>query len=200
MLFLYDKSDDGISKMTLENRFLIELKNKQNTLNEGYYLYAIADGAINDNLVEDILGGFFDYTSIFTTNFENIYASKSPQLIKLDLEDEKTKQFLEKSFSKDWISFVFSNKEHEELAQTLKTYTIRPYKEKEIIIRWYDPRNIEEAFAFYTKKEIEKFFEDISGELVCIDNESLKDLKFYSFKENNLVIKTIDLELENGNK
>jgi hypothetical protein len=94
---------------------------------------------------------------------------------------------------------VYSTKELEELAQVLKTYTIRPYKEDEIIIRWYDPRNIEEAFGFYTKEEIEKFFEDISGELACIDSDSKKDLKFYSFKEDNLDIKSIDLELDDGN-
>jgi hypothetical protein len=76
--------------MTIENTFLKELSNKKDALKDGYHLYAIADGAIYEDLVKDLLGGFFDYTSIFTEKFENVYAHKSPQIISLDLHEEKT--------------------------------------------------------------------------------------------------------------
>jgi len=58
-----------------------------------------------------------------------------------------------------------------------------PYSEqhqREILFRFYDPRNLDNYLMIHNEEELEEMFEDVGGSLFTVDTISNNLLNYYS--------------------
>lgn len=176
------------------NSLIQNLKNKKKGAGNSS-LYAICDGAINQDLVKELISLNLEHKTLFTKEFSDVYDDCSPFLVKLDLKEKETLDLIEKSFSQTWITFLLSDKSLRELALALQSFVIVKDEDekKNLIIRFYDPRNLEEYLQINEKEDLKIFFEDLSASFQSLDMKTKQDLKSYSFEDETLNIKSLAL-------
>ena len=139
----------------------------------GATIYALADSAIYRDLIDLLDMEAPLHRILFKDSFLQEYASAAPYLIALDGSDDLSLRLLEQGYGTTWLSFVISALEIDPLARILRE-RINPYSEvhkQEVILRWYDPRNMEKYFQMLTEEEAERFLNEIIGAVAYVDTE-----------------------------
>lgn len=179
------------SVKNLSNYFK-ELLNKEE--NEEHRLYAIVDAAINKEFTKALHMQEPDsYGILLKEPLATQVEKAAPYLVKLNLEEEYTQELMKKGFATNWLTYILSHKDLTELQEELKEM-IMPYSEhhqREILFRFYDPRNIENYLMIHEEEELEVMFEDVGGSLFTVDTTSHNLLNYY---DKASVIDFIDLE------
>jgi len=148
-----------------------ELISRLSDIDENANLYAVADAAIYRELA-DLLEIYNPHHRIlFKDAFVEAYGSVAPYLIELNEDDPFLQELVAEGFGKTWLSFLLSRCDIDTLANRLKEY-INPYSQEhkqEVILRFYDPRNIERYFAMQSQEELATFFNEIEGKICSVD-------------------------------
>ena len=100
----------------------------------------------------------------------------------LDRDDAFTEKIITEGYGKTWLTFVVSRQDMHTLAFELRE-RINIYSEKhekEVIFRFYDPRNLERYFKMQNQKEVEALFGDINGVFAYVDLEDANNLNIYT--------------------
>ena len=152
---------------------------------EERHLYAIVDTGIYKEF-EDILDiEDPEHRILFKEDFIEEYESVAPYLVRLEKDEAWSDELIALGSGQTWLTFLFSSREIDSLAEILKE-RINPYSEKherEIIMRFYDPRNLSRYFKMHTEQEWSMFLEELGGGFAYIDLEEQNDLHLYTTPE-----------------
>ena len=151
-------------------------------INFGATLYAIADAGIYRELIDMLDIDNPKHRILFKDTFVQEYKDVAPYLIPLDRDDAFTEKIITEGYGKTWLTFVVSRQDMHTLAFELRE-RINVYSEKhekEVIFRFYDPRNLERYFKMQNQKEIEALFGDINGVFAYVDLEDENNLNIYT--------------------
>ena len=175
----------------LNNYFKKLLKKEEQ---ENHTLYAIVDSAIHKEFTKALHMQEEDsYRILLKEPLAQKVEKAAPYLVKLNLDEEYTQKLMEKGFATNWITYIVSHKNINELQQELQEM-IMPYSEqhqKEILFRFYDPRNLTNYMLMHDAEELVEMFEDVGGGFSTVDIESNNLLNHYSIES---ITDFIDLE------
>ena len=176
------------------NKYFKELLEKEKYQN--YTLYTIVDSAINREFTKALhMQEDNSYKILLKEPLVQKVEEVAPYLVKLNLEEEYTQKLMEKGFATNWLTYLVSYKNIDELQQELQEM-IMPYSEqhqREILFRFYDPRNLENYIMIHEAEELVEMFEDVGGAFLTVDSDEPTFLHLYS-KDKNFEI--IELEEE----
>jgi hypothetical protein len=146
-------------------------------------LYAIADGGVYRKLLNDLIGAF-EYRILFSGKHAQIYEEVAPYLVELNLEDDATKTLIEKGFGATWLTFVTSQYSLDDLSAKLakRIITYSKTHEREVIFRFYDPRNLEKYFAMQDTQERQILFTELINAFAYVDLIDETKLNTYTIK------------------
>jgi len=159
-----------------------QLYNMVDKMGFGAKLYAIADAGIYRELIDELDIENPQHHILFKDDFVHVYENVAPYLIDLGREDAFTEKLIADGYGKTWLTFVVSRQDMQTLAFDLRE-RINIYSqkhEKEIIFRFYDPRNLERYFKMLTKEELQALFTDINGLFAYVDLEDDAKLNVYA--------------------
>jgi len=175
----------------LNNYFEKLLKKEEQ---ENHTLYAIVDSAIHTEFTKALhMQEEHSYKILLKEPLAQKVEKASPYLIELNLDEEYTQKLMEKGFATNWITYIISHKNINELQQELQEM-IMPYSEqheREILFRFYDPRNLENYMLMHDAEELVEMFDDVGGGFFTVDIESNNLLNHYSVES---ITDFIDLE------
>jgi len=175
----------------LNNYFKKLLKKEEQ---ENHSLYAIVDSAIHKEFTKALhMQEENSYKILLKEPLAQKVEKAAPYLVKLNLDEEYTQKLMEKGFATNWITYLLSHKNINELQNELQEM-IMPYSEqhqKEILFRFYDPRNLENYMLMHDAEELVEMFEDVGGGFSTVDIESNNLLNHYSIES---ITDFIDLE------
>jgi uncharacterized membrane protein YheB (UPF0754 family) len=164
----------------LSNYFKALLNKEEN---QEHTLYAIVDSAINKDFTKALhMQEENSYNILLKEPLAQKVEKAAPYLVKLNLEEEYTQKLMQKGFATNWLTYILSDKNLNELTQELKEM-IMPYSEqhqREILFRFYDPRNLDNYLMIHNEEELEEMFEDVGGRLFTVDTISNNLLNYYS--------------------
>jgi hypothetical protein len=156
----------------------------------GAKLYAIVDTGIYREFIDMVDIEDPKRRILFKDPFIDEYENVAPYLLLLNKDDPFTEDIITKGYGKPWLSFIVSRLDMPTLAFELRE-RINIYSdqhEREIIFRFYDPRNLQRYFKMLTDKELLTLFHDLNGLFAYVDTETPSKLHLYSAKESKLVI------------
>ena len=156
----------------------------------GAKLYAIVDTAIYKEFIDIMDIEDPERRILFKDPFIGEYENVAPYLLHLTKDDPFTEDTLTKGYGKPWLSFIVSRLDISTLAFELRE-RINIYSEeheKEVIFRFYDPRNLKRYFKILTDKEQVTFFNDINGLFAYVDIEIPSKLHLCSAKESKHIL------------
>lgn len=145
-------------------------------------LYAIVDTGIYREFIDTLDIENPPHRILFKDAFVPEYENVAPYLVALNREDDFSKALVSKGHGETWLSFVVSRQDIAALAYELKE-RINVYSEaheREIIFRFYDPRNMQRYFNMLDEDEKETLFRDIHGHFAYVDVEDTATLNVYS--------------------
>jgi len=151
-------------------------------VDDGSKLYAIADAGIYRELIGELDIENPQHLILFKDDFVREYENVAPYIIALDKDDPFTEKLISKGYGKTWLTFVISSREMYALAFELREL-INVYSqkhEKEIIFRFYDPRNLDRYFKMLTQEDVQELFAYISGLFAYVDLEDNNKLIVYA--------------------
>lgn len=164
----------------LTNYFQTLLKGEEY---EGFMLYGIVDGAIHQEFTKVLHMQEEDsYKILLKEPLAQKVEKAAPYLVKLNLKEEYTQKLMKEGFATYWLTYVISHKNIDELQEELKEM-IMPYSEyhqREILFRFYDPRNLDNYVMIHEEDELEEMFEDVGGSFFTVDLEEKDYLHCYS--------------------
>ena len=102
---------------------------------------------------------------------------------------------MKKGFATNWITYLLSHKNINALQNELQEM-IMPYSEqhqKEILFRFYDPRNLTNYMLMHDAEELVEMFEDVGGGFFTVDTKESNFLHGYSQEKS---FEIIELEEE----
>lgn len=150
---------------------------------EGFTLYAIVDSAINQEFTKALHMQETESYKILLKEFLAQKVEKAAHyLVKLVLEEEYTQKLMKEGFATDWMTYLISHKSINELQEELKEM-IMPYSEhhqREILFRFYDPRNLDNYVTIHEEDELEEMFEDVGGSFFTVDVQEKAFLHSYN--------------------
>ena len=155
----------------------------------GAQLYAIVDTGIYREFIDIMDIEDPKRRILFKDPFIDEYENVAPYLLALNKNDPFTEDIITKGYGKPWMSFIVSRLDMPTLAFELRE-RINVYSEqhgKEIIFRFYDPRNLKRYFKMLTMAEMMTLFQDINGLFAYIDTEDFSKLNLFSTKESKLI-------------
>ena len=149
----------------------------------GSTLYAIVDSAIYPKFTEALyLLDEERYRILLKAPLAEMVEEAAPYLIALDLDEEYTQALIKEGFGSHWLTYLWSHKEIESLQIELQEM-IMPYSElheKEILFRFYDPRNLQNYLLIHDEDELAEMFDDVGGTFMVVDTEFNTMLNLYS--------------------
>jgi len=179
------------SVKNLTNYFQTLLKSKEH---EEHKLYAIVDSAINKEFTKALhMQEPNSYAILLKEPLATKVEKAAPYLVTLNLEETYTQELMKKGFATNWLTYILSHKTLNELQEELKGM-IMPYSEhhqKEILFRFYDPRNLDNYIMIHEEVELKDMFDDVGGSLFTVDTQESNFLHAYTQNEN---FKIVDLE------
>ena len=150
---------------------------------ENHNLYAIVDSAINKEFTKALhMQEEESYKILLKEPLAQKVEKAAPYLVKLNLEEEYTQKLMKKGFATNWLTYILSHKNINELTEELKEM-IMPYSEqhqREILFRFYDPRNLDNYVMIREAEELIEMFEDVGGGFFTVDTVSNNLLNYYS--------------------
>ena len=170
------------NKMSKTKQLIAQLYSLVDDMNFGATLYAIADAGIYRELIDVLDIDNPKHRILFKDTFVQEYENVAPYLISLDRDDAFTEKIITEGYGKTWLTFVISRQDMHTLAFDLRE-RINIYSEKhekEVIFRFYDPRNLERYFKMITEEEAQEFFTDINGIFAYVDLEDENKLNIYA--------------------
>ncbi|HIP48090.1 MAG TPA: DUF4123 domain-containing protein [Lutibacter sp.] len=170
------------NKMSKTKQLIAQLYSLVDDMNFGATLYAIADAGIYRELIDVLDIDNPKHRILFKDTFVQEYENVAPYLISLDRDDAFTEKIITEGYGKTWLTFVISRQDMHTLAFDLRE-RINIYSEKhekEVIFRFYDPRNLERYFKMITVEEAQEFFTDINGIFAYVDSEDENKLNIYA--------------------
>lgn len=170
------------NKMSKTKQLIAQLYSLVDDMNFGATLYAIADAGIYRELIDVLDIDNPKHRILFKDTFVQEYENVAPYLISLDRDDAFTEKIITEGYGKTWLTFVISRQDMHTLAFDLRE-RINIYSEKhekEVIFRFYDPRNLERYFKMITVEEAQEFFTDINGIFAYVDLEDENKLNIYA--------------------
>lgn len=183
----------NVKKLT--NYFQTLLKSKEH---KNDTLYAIVDAAINKEFIKVLhMQEPNSYSILLKEPLATQVEKAAPYLVELNLEEAYTQELMKKGFATNWITYILSHKNLNELTEELKEM-IMPYSEqheREILFRFYDPRNLDNYVMIHNEEELEMMFEDVGGSLFTVDVEEPNFLHVYSQKKNFEMIELEEVEV-----
>ena len=175
----------------LTNYFQTLLRTEEH---KNHILYAIVDSAINKEFTKALHMQEDDtYKILLKEPLAQKVEKAAPYLVKLNLEEEYTKKLMKKGFATNWLTYILSHKNLNELTEELKEM-IMPYSEqhqREILFRFYDPRNLENYIMMHEVEELIEIFDDVGGGFFTVEVNNKKELKTYALPN---VLNIINLE------
>jgi hypothetical protein len=157
-------------------------------------LYAIVDTAINRKLFQRLPIG--DTCEILLNGeLAELYEEVAPYLLEISPDDRFSRELLDITEAQNWLSFVSSDKSLAELRSELASH-IQAYSEeheKEIVIRFYDYRNVINYLRIHSEAELQQFFKDISGNFMAWSTNDLGKLAIYRQSKDKINIKEISI-------
>lgn len=157
-------------------------------------LYTIVDSAINKEFTKALhMQEPNSYGILLKEPLATQVEKAAPYLVELKLEEEYTQNLMKKGFATNWLTYILSHKSLTELQSELKEM-IMPYSEqheREILFRFYDPRNLDNYVMIHNEEELKIMFSDVGGMLFTIDMNEHNFLHVYTQNEN---FKIVDLE------
>ena len=168
--------------MSKTKQLIAQLYSLVDDMNFGATLYAIADAGIYRELIDVLDIDNPKHRILFKDTFVQEYENVAPYLISLDRDDAFTEKIITEGYGKTWLTFVISRQDMHTLAFDLRE-RINIYSEKhekEVIFRFYDPRNLERYFKMITVEEAQEFFTDINGIFAYVDSEDENKLNIYA--------------------
>lgn len=179
------------SVKNLTNYFQTLLKSKEH---EEHKFYTIVDSAINKTFTKAIHMQEEDsYKILLKEPLAQKVEKAAPYLVELNLEETYTQELMKKGFATNWLTYILSHKNLEELTEELKEM-IMPYSEqhqREILFRFYDPRNLDNYVMIHEEVELKDMFDDVGGSLFTVDTQESNFLHAYTQNEN---FKIVDLQ------
>ncbi len=170
-------------KETMEEKTLFDaLYALVDEMHVGASLYAIVDTGIYRDFIDILDIENPPHHILFKDAFVPEYENVAPYLVALNREDDFSKAFVSKGQGETWLSFVISRQDISTLAYELKE-RINVYSqahEREIILRFYDPRNMQQYFNMLDEDEKETLFRDINGYFAYVDVEDTAILNIYN--------------------
>jgi len=163
----------NIVKLNKELTYLS--KNKQR-------LYAIVDAGIYGEIIDIFDIDAPKHRILFKDEYIEEYENVAPYIIDLNNDENVKEQILSKGYGETWLTFLLSSNDIDTLANTLKE-RINVYSQKhdkEIIFRFYDPRNFERYLKMHTKEQLTELYGDVSGSFAFGDLEDKTKLNVYS--------------------
>jgi hypothetical protein len=156
-------------------------------------LYAIVDTAINRKLFQRLPIG--DTCEILLNGeLAELYEEVAPYLLEISPDDRFSRELLDITEAQNWLSFVSSDKSlaelRSELASRIQLYS--DYHQHEIIMRFYDPRNLQSYFAMYESNELDELFSKIAGCFMQL-SQHLELLTIYDYRYGEIVKEVISL-------
>ena len=155
----------------------------------GAKLYIIVDAGIYREFIDIMDIEDPKRHILFKDPFIDEYENVAPYLLSLNKNDPFTEDIIAKGYGKPWMSFIVSRLDMPTLAFELRE-RINIYSEqheREIIFRFYDPRNLKRYFKMLTDEELLTLFHDINGLFAYVDTKMPSKLHLYSAKESKLV-------------
>ena len=175
----------------LNNYFKKLLKKEEQ---ENYTLYAIVDSAIHKEFTKALhMQEENSYKILLKEPLAQKVEEVAPYLVQLNLEEEYTQKLMEKGFATNWITYLLSHKNINALQNELQEM-IMPYSEqhqREILFRFYDPRNLENYMLMHSAEELVEMFEDVGGGFFTVTKKSPQVVKVYRLPT---ILEEIDLE------
>jgi len=152
---------------------------------EGSYIYGIVDMGIYKRFGDLMdIEGEERIRILFKPPYLDGFESAAPYLVKLELsDDELSEHLLSEGSGKDWFSLVVSRNSLDGLADTLRSMIV-PFSEphdKEVILRFYDPRNLENYLKIHSKDELASMFAAIDGFFALIVEDESGEFKIEIF-------------------
>lgn len=161
---------------------------------EEHTLYAIVDSAINKEFTKALhMQEEESYKILLKEPLAQKVEKAAPYLVKLNLEEEYTQKLMKKGFATNWLTYIISHKKINELTEELKEM-IMPYSEqhqREILFRFYDPRNLDNYVMMHEAEELIEMFDDVGGGFFTVDTTKKTELKIYALSN---VLSIINLE------
>jgi len=177
----------------LNNYFKKLLKKEEQ---ENHTLYAIVDSAIHKEFTKALhMQEENSYKILLKEPLAQKVEEVAPYLVQLNLEEEYTQKLMEKGFATNWITYLLSHKNINALQNELQEM-IMPYSEqhqKEILFRFYDPRNLTNYMLMHDAEELVEMFEDVGGGFFTVDTKESNFLHGYSQEKS---FEIIELEEE----
>jgi len=178
----------SVKKLT--NYFQTLLKSEEH---KNDTLYAIVDAAINKEFTKALhMQEPNTYSILLKESLATQVEKAAPYLVELNLKEEYTQELMKKGFATNWLTYIISHKNLNELTEELKEM-IMPYSEqheREILFRFYDPRNLDNYVMIHNEEEVEMMFEDVGGSFFTVDVQSNNLLNCYTNDNNDF----LDLE------
>lgn len=178
----------SVKKLT--NYFQTLLKSEEH---KNDTLYAIVDAAINKEFTKVLhMQEPNTYSILLKESLATQVEKAAPYLVELNLKEEYTQELMKKGFATNWLTYIISHKNLNELTEELKEM-IMPYSEqheREILFRFYDPRNLDNYVMIHNEEEVEMMFEDVGGSFFTVDVQSNNLLNCYTNDNNDF----LDLE------
>jgi len=170
-------------KETMEEKKLFDaLYALVDEMHWGASLYAIVDTGIYRDFIDILDIENPPHRILFKDTFVPEYENVAPYLVALNREDDFSKALVSKGHGETWLSFVVSRQDIATLAYELKE-RINIYSqahEREIILRFYDPRNMQQYFNMLDEDEKETLFKDINGYFAHVNVEDIAILNTYN--------------------
>jgi len=168
--------------MSNTKQLISELYSIVDDISYGAKLYAIVDAGIYREFIDVLDIENPKHRILFKDAFVQEYENVAPYIITLDRDDAFTEELITKGYGQTWLTFVVSRQDMPTLAFDLRE-RINIYSEKhekEVIFRFYDPRNIERYFKMLTEEEIQELFTDINGVIAYVDLEDTSKLNLFA--------------------
>ena len=186
-------------KSVLFDKILLDTWSEINIASE-YKLYAIVDGAMNEE-VENYLEIYEpQYRTLYPENYSNAAGWAQPYLVDMKSSDEFAQWFLENGYGNSRGIFVFSLLEIDDLYENIKEYAIGHIEEgnKETFFRFYDPRIFPSFLQIIMSRHIEDIFSQHNIWL-CENFLEAHKLDVYTYNNEKKLIEknTYGLLLEN---
>lgn len=131
---------------------------------EGRYVYAILDGAQNENLLDLLQGGDGpEFRCLLPGELEPDMAEVAPYLVQLEPESAFTHWLMTQGWGQNWGIFLVSEKTLAPLWQALRRQVLTYGPDLEpMYFRFYDPRVLREFLPMCTGEHLLRFFDGVS--------------------------------------
>ncbi|NOR55397.1 MAG: DUF4123 domain-containing protein [Sulfurovum sp.] len=152
-------------------------------------LYAIADAGIYKELIDVFDIASPEHHILFKESWVREYENVAPYIVALNKEDETSQKLIAEGFGKTWLTFLISSHNIStlafDLAERINVYSEK--HDKEIIFRFYDPRNLERYFKMQTEAEVSELLGDLQGTFAYVDVEDPNKLNIFSTEQKECI-------------